>query len=76
MLYGLQERNSKAKTWVYHVKRLLSTDLDMYGCIEKLVTKDGFCIYLKNVLSGHIYVIVKASIFIIVLRAHFSVKDI
>ena len=23
MLYGLQERNSKAKTWVYHVKRLL-----------------------------------------------------
>ena len=54
----------------------VSTDLDMYGCIEKLVTKDGFCIYLKNVLSGHIYVIVKASIFIIVLRAHFSVKDI
>ena len=23
LLYGLQERNSKAKTWVYHVKRLL-----------------------------------------------------
>ena len=61
----------------------VSTDLGMYGCIEKLVTKDGFCIYLKNVLkiasirvSGHIYLIVNASIFIILLRAHSSVKDI
>ena len=53
----------------------VSTDLDMYGCIEKLVTKDCFCIYLKNVLKvasisvgGHIYLIVNASVFIIVLR--------
>ena len=61
----------------------MSTDLGMYGCMEKLVTKDGFCMYLKNVLNiasisvgGHIYLIVNASIFIIVLRAHFIVKDI
>ena len=61
----------------------VSTDVGMYGCMEKLVTKDGFCIYLKNVLKiasisvgGHIYLIVNASIFIVVLRAHFSVKDI
>ena len=61
----------------------VSTDFDMYGCIEKLVTKDCFCIYLKNVLNiasvsfgGHIYLIVNASIFIIVLRVEFSVKDI
>ena len=52
-------------------------------CMEKLVTKDGFSIYLKNVLKiasisdgGHIYLIVNVSIFIIVSRAHFSVKDI
>ena len=35
MLYGLQERNSKAKTWVYHVKRLLCVNgfgyVWMYG---------------------------------------------
>ena len=61
----------------------VSTDLGMYECMEKLVTKDGFCIYLKNVLKiasisvgGHIYLTVNASIFITVLRAHFSVKDI
>ena len=61
----------------------VSMDLGMYGCIEKLMTKDGFCVYLKNVLKiasisvgGHIYLIVNASIFIIVLRVHFSVKDI
>ena len=61
----------------------VSTDLGKYGCMEKLVTKDGFCMYLKNILNiasisvgGHIYLIVNASIFIIVLRAHFSVKDI
>ena len=61
----------------------VSTDLGMYGCMEKLVTKDGFCIYLKNVLKiasisdgGHICLTVNASIFIIVLRPHFSVKDI
>ena len=54
----------------------------MYGCMEKLETKDCFCIYLKNVLKiastsigGHIYLIVNASIFIVVLRVHFSVKD-
>ena len=59
----------------------VSKDLGMYGCMEKLVTKDGFCIYLKNVLKvasisvgGHIYLIVNASTFIIVLRAHFSMK--
>ena len=47
------------------------------------MTKDGFCIYLKSVLKiafisvgGHKYLIVNASIFIIVSRAHFSVKDI
>ena len=61
----------------------VSTDLSMYGCMEKLVTKDGFCIDLKNVLKiasisvgGHIYLTVNTSIFIIVLRAHCSVKDI
>ena len=61
----------------------VSMDLGMYGCMEKLMTKDGFCVYLKNVLKiasisvgGHIYLIVNASIFIIVLRVHFSVKDI
>ena len=61
----------------------VSTDLGMYGCMEKLVKKDVFCMHLKNVLKiasisigGHIYLIVNASIFIIVLRAHFSVKDI
>ena len=39
------------------------------------MTKDGFCIYLKNVLKvasisvgGHIYLTVNASVFIIVLR--------
>ena len=55
----------------------VSTDLGMYGCMEKLMTKDGFCIYLKNVLKiasisvgGHIYLTVNASIFIIVLRVH------
>ena len=55
----------------------------MYGCMEKLMTNDGFCIYLKNALKiasisvgGHIYLIMNVSIFIIVLRAHFSVKDI
>ena len=63
--------------------RCVSTDLGMYGCMEKLVTKDGFCIYLKNVLKiasisigGHTYLIANASIFIIVLRVHFNVKDI
>ena len=25
----------------------VSTDVGMYGCMEKLVTKDGFCIYLR-----------------------------
>ena len=52
-------------------------------CMEKLVTKDGFSKYLKNVLKiasisvgGHIYLIVNALIFIIGSRAHFSVKDI
>ena len=61
----------------------VSTDFGMYGCMEKLVTKDGFGIHLKNVLKiasisvgGHIYLIVNALIFIIVFRAHFSVKDI
>ena len=51
--------------------------------METLVTKDCFCIYLKNVLKvasisvgGHIYLIVNASIFIIVLKVEFSVKDI
>ena len=29
----------------------VSTDLDMYGYIEKLSTKDGFCRHLKNVLK-------------------------
>ena len=29
----------------------VSTDVGMYGCMEKLVAKDGFCIYLKNVLK-------------------------
>ena len=63
----------------------MSTDSDiyLYGCLEKLVTNDGFCIYLKNALKiasisvgGHIYLIKNVSIFTIVLRAHFSVKDI
>ena len=61
----------------------VSTDLGMYGCMEKLVTKDGFCICLKNALKiasisvgGHMYLIVNVSIFITVLRAHFSVTDI
>ena len=47
------------------------------------MTNDGFCRYLKNVLTiasisvgGHIYLIVNALIFIIGSRAHFSVKDI
>ena len=50
--------------------------------MEKLVTKDCFCIYLENILKiasisigGHIYLIVNASFFIIVLRVHLSVKD-
>ena len=58
----------------------VSTDLGMYGDVGD---EDGFCIYLKNVLKiasisvgGHIYLTVNASIFITVLRAHFSVKDI
>ena len=61
----------------------VSTDVGIYGCMEKLVAKDGFCIYLKNVLKiasisvgEHIYLTVNASIFIFVLAAHFSVKDI
>ena len=52
------------------------------------MTNDGFSIYLKNVVQiasisvcGHIYLFfiyltVNASIFIIVSRAHFSMKDI
>jgi len=31
MLYGIQERNSKAKTWVYYVKRLLC--VNGFGCV-------------------------------------------
>ena len=61
----------------------VSTDLGMYGCMEKLMTKEGLCVYLKNVLKiayisvcGHIYLIVNASIFIIGSKAHSSVKDI
>ena len=29
----------------------VSTDSDVWGCMENSVTKDGFCIYLKNVLK-------------------------
>ena len=85
MLYGLHERNSKKQQLGFTMLNACcaSTDLGKYGCMEMLVTKDGFCIYLKNVLKiasisvgGHIALIVKASIFIIVLRAHFSVKYI
>ena len=54
------------------------------GCMEKLVTKDGFSIYLKNVLKiasisvgGHI-IISNSERFDLYhfSSAHFSVKDI
>ena len=49
-----KKRNSKAKTCVWHVKCLLC--VNGFGCVwvygeENSVTKDGFCIYLKNVLK-------------------------
>ena len=52
MLYGLQEEIAKQKLGFTMLNACcVSTDLGMYGCMEKLVTKDGFCMYLKNVLN-------------------------
>ena len=86
MLCGLQERNSKAKTWFYHVKRLLCVNgfgyVWMYGEVgdERRflhILKNGLNVNFASIsVGGHIYLTVNASIFIIVLKAHFSVKDI
>ena len=84
MLYGVQETNIKTKTWVYHVKRLLYVNrfgyVWMYG---EVGDERRFLHVFKEHLKYCFYqrwwthnLIVNASIFIIVLRALFSVKDI
>ena len=56
MLYGLQERNSKAKTWVCHVKRLLCVNgfgyVWMYGEVGE---ERRFLHIFKERLKGCFY---------------------